>query len=146
MVMPSIAESWEGASGCDLTASLSGAFRAAFRAGFLADFFGGGFFVGAGMDMPGMCCAAAGAASNTLAANESERDFRANSLKRSALDLWIEDALNNSRSAAAVLAGAGIAAASRTRGAATIRFRLPILAIRHFSSPFRVAQNERITI
>lgn len=116
-------------------------FAAAFLAGLFAAafFFGGDFFAAGfpGIVMPGMfICAAAGVANNTLAPNKNESGFRANSLKRSTLDPSAEGAVDHMSLAAAVLAGARVAAAPRAARAATVLFGLPVLAVRHFSSPF----------
>src|SRR5438045_1417867 len=95
-----------------VTAALGEALRTPFLAGFLRGF-GAGFPFGVGIDIPGMCiCAAAGVAHSTRAPNKNESEFRRNSSKRSALDRWTEGARDNARLAAAVLAGAGVAAAS----------------------------------
>jgi hypothetical protein len=123
-----------------------GTLRTAFLAGFLRAF-GAGFFFGTGIDIPGMCiCAAAGVAHSTLTPNKNESDFSGNSSKRSALDLLAEGVLYNVRLAAAVLAGAGVAAAAAALRATTILFCLGFLTISHFNLLFCVARNERITI
>jgi hypothetical protein len=47
--------------------------------------------------------------------------------------------------AAAILAGAGIAAATRIRGAAALA-GLVFLNVRHFHSPFSLLDSERIAV
>jgi hypothetical protein len=113
-----------------------------FTAGFLAVAFGG-----VGMVMPGMdICAAAGAANSPAVPIKSDNDFSGKPFKRSALDRSTEGAVHNARSAAAVLAGARVAAAAAARRTATILFNFFLFANAHFLFPFLVAQSERITL
>src|SRR4051812_1155074 len=101
MVMLSIDEC-EAAAGLScafediVAAALGVALRTVFLAGFLIAFFGAGFFLGVGIDIPGICiCAAAGVAHSTLATNKNESDFRGNSSKRGTLDPSAEGVVDN---------------------------------------------------
>jgi hypothetical protein len=111
-------------------------------------FFLVGGFAGIGIFMPGISIgwAAAGTASAMAdAQSRNDSDFRENSSGR----MHPRNAAGGARmpkSAAAILAGAGIATAALARRAAAILFGLGVLTIRHFPSPFSIAPIERITV
>jgi hypothetical protein len=114
-----------------------------FAAGFFAlGFCLGAGFAGFGMVMPGICiCAAAGVATKAAAPSRRLRDFRRNSFERCALGRSTEGAIDNARSAAAVLASAGVAGAAAIGRAAALLLGFRVFAIGHFKSPFLRCSN-----
>ena len=105
-----------------------------------ACFLAGAFFVGAGMCIPGMSIGwdNAGAATNAVLSRNSG-SFTRTSVSRDKHPRWPAGGAKG-RSAAAVLAGAGVAAASGLGAAAALAVDGIRLAIGHFRVSFFVAQ------
>src|SRR5690348_3568933 len=120
-------------------AALARFFTVAFGFGFPTTFFFAACLVGIGMVMPGMfICAIAGVARTARATHGTVRlgkTFRRRPRFEKRRPRRAAEGAPNRILAAAVLAGAGIAAAAALRATA-IPLRFDILAILHFKSPF----------